>query len=103
MGGIKTAGALVLRMQLSEGMKINEAKEYVAEKLGVSTFDLSDPLVMTEIRDELGLGIQMPEVGTPMGIAAKMLIADELDITINSVERFKKKVGLDDEEDDEDE
>jgi len=103
MGGIKTAGDLVLRMQLAEGMRITEAKEYVAEKLGVSTYDLCDPLVMTDIRDELGLGIQMPEVGTPMGIAAKMLIAEELDITINSVERFKEKVGLDDDDEDEEE
>ena len=94
MGGIKTAGDLVVRMQLLRGMKINEAKEYVAKKLGVSTFDLCDPLVMTELRDELGLGVQMPGVGTPMGISAKMRIAEKLGITINSVERFKRKAGI---------
>ena len=94
MGGIKTAGDLVFRMQLLYGMKINEAKEYVAKKLGVSVFDLCDPLVMTELRDELGLGIQMPSVGTPMGIAAKMRISEKLGITINSVERFREKAGL---------
>jgi len=94
MGGIKTAGDLVFRMQLLYGMKINEAKEYVAKKLGVSVFDLCDPLVMTELRDELGLGVQMPSVGTPMGIAAKMRISEKLGITINSVERFREKAGL---------
>ena len=93
MGGIKTAGDLVLRMQLAEGMRIDEAKEYVADRLGVSTFDLSDPLVMTELSGELGLGVQMPEVGTPMGITAKMNIADVLGIRINSVERFRDKFG----------
>jgi len=98
MGGIKTAGDLVLRMQLANGMKINEAKEYVANKLGVSTFDLCDPRVMAELREDLGLGVLMPEVGVPTGIAAKMRIAKKLGIKINSVERFKVKAGL--EEDD---
>jgi hypothetical protein len=36
----------------------------------------------------------MPGVGTPMGIAAKMRIAEKLGIKINSVERFKIKAGL---------
>jgi len=94
MGGIKTAGDLVFRMQLMYGMKIDEAKEYVAKKLGVSTFDLCDSSVMTELRDDLGFGVQMPGVGTPMGIAAKMRIAEKLGIKINSVERFKEKAGI---------
>ena len=76
------------------GMRINEAKKYVAEKLGVSVFDLCDPLAMAELRDELGLGIQMPSVGTPMGIAAKMRISEKLGIKINSVERFREKAGI---------
>ena len=94
MGGIKTAGDLVFRMQLMYGMKIDEAKAYVAEKLGVSIFDLCDPLLMAELRDELGLGLQLPSVGTPMGIAAKMRIAETLGVRINSVERFKQKAGI---------
>jgi len=94
MGGIKTAGDLVFRMQLANGMKIKEAKEYVANKLGISTFDLCDSAVMFEIREDLGLGVQQPEVGSPMGIAAKMRIAELLDIKINSVERFKKRAGM---------
>ena len=94
MGGIKTAGDLVLRMQLSRGMKIDEAKEYVAQKLGVSTFDLCDPAVMTEIRSELGLGVQMPDCGDPVGMAAKIRISEKLGIRINSVEHFKVKAGF---------
>lgn len=94
MGGIKTAGDLVFRMQLSKGMKINEAKEYVAEKLGVSTFDLCDPAVMTELRSDLGLGVQMPDCSEPVGMAAKIRISEKLGIKINSVEHFKIKAGL---------
>jgi len=94
MGGIKTAGDLVLRAQLMHGMKIDAAKEYVAKKLGVSAFDLCDPLIMTELRDDLGFGVQMPGPGTPTGIAAKMRISEKLGIKINSVERFKAKAGL---------
>jgi len=94
MGGIRTAGDLVFRMQLMYGMKIDEAKEHVAKKLGVSVFDLCDPLVMTELRDDLGFGVQMPGVGTPMGIAAKMRISEKLGIKINSVERFKERTRL---------
>ena len=32
MGGMRTAGDLVARMQMSRSMKIKEAKEYVASK-----------------------------------------------------------------------
>ena len=94
MGGIKTAGDLVFRMQLTRGMRINEAKEYIAEKLGISVFDLCDPLVMAELREDLGFGVQMPGVGTPMGITAKKRIAEKLGLKINSVEMFKRKAGI---------
>jgi dimethylamine--corrinoid protein Co-methyltransferase len=94
MGGIKTAGDLVLRMQLAKGMRIGEAKRYVAGKLGVTEFELCDSSVMAEIRSDRGLGVQMPGACTPMGIAAKMRIAEALDIRINSVEVFKKKAGI---------
>ena len=94
MGGIKTAGELVLRMQLMYGMKLREAMEYVAEKLGVSVFELSDPSVMTEIRQNLGLGVQEPNLGDITGMAAKLRISEKLGITINSVENFKRKAGL---------
>ena len=47
MGGVRTAGDLVLRMQLANKMKIDEAKAYVAEKLGVTVEDLHDIVTMT--------------------------------------------------------
>lgn len=94
MGGIKTAGDLVLRMQLARGMRIREAKEYVAGKLGVSVFDLSDPAVMTEIRQQYGLGVQEPNTGDTVGMAAKIRISEKLGIRINSVANFKRKAGL---------
>ena len=94
MGGIRTAGDLVFRMQLAYGMRINEAKQFVADKLGISTFELCDVAFMTGLREDLGFGVQMPEAETPVGIAAKMNICDRLGIKINSVERFKAKAGL---------
>ncbi len=94
MGGIRTAGDLVLRMQLSKGMKINEAKKYVAEKLGVDPVDLSDCYAMQEIREDLNIGRTIPIAGIARGMEAKMRIAKVLDIKINSVERFMAKSGL---------
>jgi dimethylamine--corrinoid protein Co-methyltransferase len=44
MGGMRTAGDLVARMQMTRGMKIDEAKKYVADKLSVSIPDLTDPV-----------------------------------------------------------
>lgn len=36
MGGIRSAGDLVLRMQLAKSMRLPEAKNTLQEKLGVS-------------------------------------------------------------------
>jgi len=94
MGGVRTAGDLVARMQMSRNMKINEAKEYVANKLKVPVSDLADPTVMTVVREELGLGCVAQLPGRPKGIEAKFNIAKVLDIEINSVEKFKKKTGV---------
>jgi len=94
MGGMRTAGDLVARMQMSRGMRIKEAKEYVANKLSVSTRDLSDPSVMTEVREDLGLGMLSPHPGCPMGIEAKFNIAEVLGIEINCVNKFKQRAGI---------
>jgi len=91
---MRNAGDLVLRMQLAKGMKINEAKEYVAEKLGVSTIDLSDPAVMEEVRGDLGIGIIQPVDGVPNNMESKFRIAEILDLPINSVLRFKERAGI---------
>ena len=94
MGGMRTAGDLVARMQMSRGMRIKEAKEYVANKLNVSLVELSDPLVMSERREDLKLGLINPPPGYVMGIEAKFYIAEFLGIEINSLRRFKEKIGL---------
>jgi len=94
MGGMRTAGDLVARMEMARGMRIKEAKEYVAGKLKVSIRELSDPIVMGAVRDELNLGLiqQMPD--RPKGMEAKFRIAELLGIEINSVNRFKAKAGI---------
>jgi dimethylamine--corrinoid protein Co-methyltransferase len=53
MGGMRAAGDLVARMQIARGMKIDQAKQYVADKLTVSVADLTDPIIMNEVRDDL--------------------------------------------------
>ncbi len=93
MGGIRTAGDLVAWMQMTKRMKIHEAKEYVAGKLGVEILDLTNEEVMRRLREDLGLGLVTSVSGSPKGIRAKMKIADLLGIRINSVELFKSQTG----------
>ena len=96
MGGMRAAGDLVARMQM-RGMRLQQAKEYVAGKLGVTPFDLSDPAVMTDIRGELGFGrIHSYAISQPTQanmIEAKFNIARVLDISVNCVERFKERTA----------
>lgn len=94
MGGMRTAGDLVARMQMTCGMKIKEAKKYVANKLKVSIIDLADPLRMTEMREDFKIGLLTPLPGHPFGIEAKFRIADLLGIKINCVEKFKQKIKV---------
>ena len=94
MGGIRTAGDLVLRMQLTRKMKIAEAKQYVAEKLKVAPIDLADECVMRELRKDLGIGTVTSLPGGANGMAAKFRIAELLGIEINCVNKFKQKAGL---------
>ena len=98
MGGIRAGGDLVARMQMTRGMRLKEAKQYVADKLGVTPFDLSDVAVMTDIRSELGFGrIHSYAISHPWQanlIEAKFNIARVLDVKINCVERFKDRAGL---------
>lgn len=96
MGGMRTVGDMVMRMQLNHKMRLNEAKSFVAEKLGVSKDKLCDVVEMTEIRENLGLGIPYCEPHTKMtaGIEAKFNIADKLGIPINSIERFKNLANI---------
>ena len=91
MGGMRAAGDLVARMQMSRGMKIDEAKAYVADKLRISVSDLTDPVIMTEIREDLDIGTMYPLPGCAKGLEAKTRIAELLDIDINCIRRLKNK------------
>jgi hypothetical protein len=90
MGGMRTSGDLVAWMQMTKKMKLPEAKQYVAKKLGVSVLDLTNEDVMYPLREELGIGVVTAVAGGPKGILAKARIAKLLDIEINSVNLFKK-------------
>lgn len=94
MGGMRAAGDLVARMQMTRGMRIGQAKAYVAEKLGISIAELTDPVIMTEVRQDLQIGIMTPLPGCAKGMEAKFRIADVLGIEINCVKRFKKRAGI---------
>jgi len=49
---------------------------------------------MRQLREELDIGVITGVPGIAKGMAAKVRIADLLDIKINCVEQFKKKTGL---------
>jgi dimethylamine--corrinoid protein Co-methyltransferase len=90
MGGIRTTGDLVARMQLRK-MRLPQAKRYVADKLGLGVADLTDSTIMRELREELDIGVA---TGVPLaakGIEAKVRIADLLGIRVNCVERLARK------------
>jgi len=94
MGGMRAAGDLVARMQMARGMKIDQAKAYVADRLGVAVAELTDPVIMSEVRDDLQIGIMSPLPGCAKGIEAKFRIADLLGIDIGCVKRFQDRVSI---------
>ena len=94
MGGMRAAGDLVARVQLAKKLRIREAKAYVAGKLGVSAADLADPVIMGEVRGDMGLGAMMPLAHTPKGIECKFNIARVLDVKINCLDNFRRKAGM---------
>jgi dimethylamine--corrinoid protein Co-methyltransferase len=97
MGGLRTAGDLVARMQMTRRMRLPEAKAYVAERLGVTPADLSDPVAMAEVRRARGLGTLPTEdtatVDDALAIEAKLNVARVLDVPVRSVERLRALGG----------
>ncbi len=95
MGGMRAAGDLVARLQMARGMRLVEAKTYVACKLGVGVRDLSDCVAMQEVRADLGLGRilegEAPHPFDPSPMEAKANIARLIDLPINSVERLRAR------------
>ena len=92
MGGMRAAGDLVARVQMARGIRIQEAKQYVADRLRIAVAELNDPVVMAEVRDDLQIGAVTPLPGCAKGIEAKFRIAEVLGIDINCVQRFKYKI-----------
>ena len=82
------------RVQMAKKLRINEAKKYVADRLKVDVKELSDPVIMSEVRTDLGLGMMMPLGNVAKGIECKFNIARVLDLDINCLKRFKEKAGL---------
>lgn len=93
MGGLRTAGDLVARMQMTRGMKIGDAKKYVAQKLGLSVGDLHDPVIMREVREDHRIGILQSLPGSPKGLEAKRNIAQLLDIELNSLRASTRRIS----------
>lgn len=76
---------------------MREAKAHVAERLGVTPPDLSDPLAMEQVRAELRLGrittFEMTYPTESSAMEAKFNIAELLGLPVNCVERFKERTG----------
>jgi len=83
----------VARVQMARGMRIQAAKAYVAERLKVSVSELTDPVIMNEVRDDLQIGMVTPMPGCAKGIEAKFRIAEVLGLEINCVQRFKQRTA----------
>ena len=81
-------------MQLSQGMKIDVAKQYVADKLGVSVQDIHDAVIMREVREDKKIGILQSLPGFPKGMEAKQNISQLLDIELNGLRVSKTRMGL---------
>jgi len=95
MGGVRTSGDLVARMQLAKNMRLNDAKRYVAEKLRVGLRDLTDEIVMREVREDLDIATVFMGYGSASrGIEAKANISKLLDLELNCIEKFKNKAGM---------
>ncbi len=88
MGGIRTTGDLVARMQLRKKMRLPQAKKYVADKLKVGVEDLADSTVMRALREELDIGVITAVPRARKGIEAKRNIAALLDIEAPCLKRL---------------
>jgi dimethylamine--corrinoid protein Co-methyltransferase len=82
---------------MTRRMRLPAAKAYVAERLGVTPADLSDPVAMAEVRRARGLGTIPTEdtatVDDALAIEAKLNIARVLEVPVRSVERLRALGG----------
>lgn len=82
LGGMRTCGDLVGRVQLRNRCKISESKKYVMDKLGLGYDDIADECFMRNYREEHGLGVITTIGGAPYGMEAKFNIEEALDMEI---------------------
>jgi dimethylamine--corrinoid protein Co-methyltransferase len=82
IGGIRTAGDLAARMKITLRMGLPEDKKYVAEKLKISTEELSNEHVMREVREDLDPGLIASVPGSAKGVETKFRITELLGIEI---------------------
>jgi dimethylamine--corrinoid protein Co-methyltransferase len=92
IGGMRTSGDLVARMELSKNMRLKDAKAYVAKKLEVDPFDLSDVYKMREIREKLDIGVVTAMPNASRGLQSKLKIEDLLNIKINCCENHRARM-----------
>ena len=78
-------------MQCSKNMRLGEAKEYVARKLGLDVLQLTDEYVMRDVREELNLGIITSVTTKAKGLPAKANIEELLGIKINGCEKLLRE------------
>lgn len=89
---MRAAGDLVARMELSKSMRLADAKAYVAKRLGVDPFDLSDPYMMRDIREKLDIGTATAAPSASRGMQSKLRIEDLLGIRINCCESHRARM-----------
>ena len=94
LGGMRTVGDLVGRVQLRNKCKISESKKYVMDKLGLGMDEIHDEVFMRNFREEHGLGVITTIGGAPYGIEAKMNIEDILGIEIASCQHLRDVAKL---------
>jgi dimethylamine--corrinoid protein Co-methyltransferase len=94
LGGIRTVGDLVGRVQLRNKCKISESKKYVMDKLGIGYDEIHDECFMRNFREEHGLGFITTTGGAPYGIEAKINIEDILDIDIACCNHLREVTRL---------
>lgn len=88
----RLGGGFAVEMSESRLMEaLTAGNEDAAEKLKLAVSDLTDPVIMTDVRKDLQLGSVTPLPGCAKGIEAKLRIAEVLDIEMNCIRRMQNK------------
>jgi dimethylamine--corrinoid protein Co-methyltransferase len=88
IGGIRTAGDMVARMEMLK-CRCGDAKKTVAKKLGIDVSGVADEFTMRKLREQLNIATITGVPNVARGLEAKARIADILGIKIRSVDHLK--------------